>query len=722
VKINIFFLSIVLLLSTFSPLTAQENTVKIDTIYYMNSNPPGGGTSEVIIEITPNNSGTLQVSVSEEEVEATGKQWKSSAWMAVLLGTMLLGKDATDYKFNFIVKGRIDGPSAGCLLTSGVIAGLRGQKIKEDAAMTGTINPDGTVGPVGGIPQKLQGAKKKGKKLILVPLGQRYDTDMATGQDVDLIKRGESLGIEVKEVSNIYEAYNLLTGDTLSSLSSSTARPELPQKAFEKLKGKAIEAYSRYQKARGEYKTFPQAYQEHLAEDVNYDDSMAKRGQEALNQGMACVAYERTYAAATDMEANVLILKMLQLYFNSGFDKVVNYLGSKESARTNITGMIQRLKSEDISTASDYTALYDTYNYVVTAEGYIKLGDMELAKFESGMSEAEVFNLIRMAGLYYTYAETTLQQGKDLFDIARESGDGDKIQDKDKIKRLGKVLSATSKANLTSFDSIIIDEWASESGKHSNVIRDILKQIDYKYAMTEAINYGSIIISDKYVNESEAAPMIIGSSIGTYILSSQLIAKYYSLGAVPDKSFNSISSIKNEKALASMLDFADRRAVELINANGQENSVLPIYYYEYAKILRQSVTDDQLEGLGYYWHSIILSQLQSCMAGSLNISAGSNTVNTTDTGNTPDTGNNIKEHTVTGNNSNVNSGSGTKSSGSSDSSCCGCIFIMILLAAVISVIIIVIIRSKSHKSNSYRRNYGNSGYGNDISSDDDWGG
>jgi PDZ domain-containing protein len=67
----------------------------------------------------------------------------------------------------------IVGPSAGLMFTLGIIdklrpADLTGGKI---IAGTGTIDDDGDVGPIGGIPQKLVGAKKAGAQLFLVPAG-----------------------------------------------------------------------------------------------------------------------------------------------------------------------------------------------------------------------------------------------------------------------------------------------------------------------------------------------------------------------------------------------------------------------------------------------------------------------------------------------------------------------------------------------------------------------
>jgi Lon-like protease len=66
---------------------------------------------------------------------------------------------------------QIGGPSAGLMFTLGIIdklqpADLTGGKV---IAGTGTMDDDGNVGPIGGIPQKLVGAKKAGAQIFLVP-------------------------------------------------------------------------------------------------------------------------------------------------------------------------------------------------------------------------------------------------------------------------------------------------------------------------------------------------------------------------------------------------------------------------------------------------------------------------------------------------------------------------------------------------------------------------
>ena len=78
------------------------------------------------------------------------------------------------FTFPFDVKISLDkvgGPSAGLMFSLGIIdtvtpGDLTGGK---HFAGTGTISPDGTVGPIGGIGQKMQGARAGGATLFLAP-------------------------------------------------------------------------------------------------------------------------------------------------------------------------------------------------------------------------------------------------------------------------------------------------------------------------------------------------------------------------------------------------------------------------------------------------------------------------------------------------------------------------------------------------------------------------
>ena len=83
-------------------------------------------------------------------------------------------EDQVDYTYPFPVKisvPDIGGPSAGLALTLGVIDALDGGSLTggKTVAATGTMDAQGDVGDVGGVPQKTVAVGKAGATIFLVP-------------------------------------------------------------------------------------------------------------------------------------------------------------------------------------------------------------------------------------------------------------------------------------------------------------------------------------------------------------------------------------------------------------------------------------------------------------------------------------------------------------------------------------------------------------------------
>ncbi|THJ25592.1 MAG: hypothetical protein CAF45_000730 [Nitrospira sp. CG24E] len=102
-----------------------------------------------------------------------------------------------------------DGPSAGAAMAVGFIAMFKGDHIQRGIALTGTFEPNGQIGPVGGIPDKIRAAAREGYRTVLVPRGQIHDAQW------NLIELGFQLNVTVKEVDSIDEAYQLMTGQKI---------------------------------------------------------------------------------------------------------------------------------------------------------------------------------------------------------------------------------------------------------------------------------------------------------------------------------------------------------------------------------------------------------------------------------------------------------------------------------------------------------------------------
>ena len=113
---------------------------------------------------------TVQRDGEEKTVEVTPEKSTEGGTTTWLIGVTL----RTDYDFEIDVTIQLDnvgGPSAGMMFALGIIDTLTPGELNggENVAGTGTIDAEGTVGPIGGIRQKLYGARDAGAEYFLAP-------------------------------------------------------------------------------------------------------------------------------------------------------------------------------------------------------------------------------------------------------------------------------------------------------------------------------------------------------------------------------------------------------------------------------------------------------------------------------------------------------------------------------------------------------------------------
>ena len=109
--------------------------------------------------------------------ETAGSMAKDSVYNAASVIREYTDKDIRDYDIhvNVIGGGKIDGPSAGAAITACIISSLTKKPIRQDVAVTGEISLRGKVKPVGGIFEKIYGAKRKGIKEVFIPKDNKDD-------------------------------------------------------------------------------------------------------------------------------------------------------------------------------------------------------------------------------------------------------------------------------------------------------------------------------------------------------------------------------------------------------------------------------------------------------------------------------------------------------------------------------------------------------------------
>ncbi len=603
---------------TASLLTA-ERTVHVDALNVQEGPPASGGTNAVDVRVRPMaKPGDLHVGFVETGVGAIGAQWHASGWVAVLIASMLTGTDPTNYEFDFTNQGYIDGPSAGGLMTVAVLAALRGDTPRADATMTGTINPDGTIGPVGGIPHKMQGAARIGKKLVLVPIGQRYDLDLNTKQMVDVVAEGASLGMDVREVGNVYDAYALIVGKPLPRPVVSARPPQFPTRAFDRLKATFAAWNTRYSKERTLFTSFTNSSQQYLANNVQSADQMYAKATRDLNQGLVGLAYFEITDAVSQMRQTNVDGTLLERYNAGGFNAALNYLKSVATVDSELQTAVNQIQSQPPKTTSDLVALFDAYSNLGAAEGQIIRAGSRLDTLSANLSaytKDQILTEIMNYGDDMTSASNFVQIALDAVDF--ESGYGSAaVPPLARIQAVADTLNQAGEANLALFETITINSTAQQLKATTDQIKSNLMANDDDYRVSIFSGIGEQRLSQLMQSPLQTDAMVFGNAQNIYASSSVLIAKYYSLGAQWDKNFK-VTSFYNDKALGAMLDFADARANEMITLCGDDVPIPAILYYENAHSLRQSNANDQVTALNYYWQAVALAQAEAFLTGKL---------------------------------------------------------------------------------------------------------
>ena len=126
-----------------------------------------------------------EISISTELIEHI--EYDNEPMVGFLATTV---NERFDFPFEIDIKtGNVGGPSAGLMMALNVYNNLIPNDITNSliVAGTGTIEIDGSVGPVGGIRQKVIAAKRAGSELILVPTANYEEASPLSTDDTAIV-------------------------------------------------------------------------------------------------------------------------------------------------------------------------------------------------------------------------------------------------------------------------------------------------------------------------------------------------------------------------------------------------------------------------------------------------------------------------------------------------------------------------------------------------------
>lgn len=109
--------------------------------------------------------------------DTAGSMARDSVFNAAAVVRQVTGEDISrfDVHVNVVGGGNIDGPSAGLAVLLTVISAIQDRPLRQDVAVTGEVSIRGKIKAVGGVHEKVYGARRAGMRRVVIPAENRKD-------------------------------------------------------------------------------------------------------------------------------------------------------------------------------------------------------------------------------------------------------------------------------------------------------------------------------------------------------------------------------------------------------------------------------------------------------------------------------------------------------------------------------------------------------------------
>ena len=275
-----------------------------------------GVMSKLVVTVAYPGSGVVYVSADP----LTELDMQAAARMAAIVATTVTGFDY--YSFDYFIRVEsnttiVGGPSASGAMAVAIMAALRGHQVRKDFSMTGMVDPDATLGPVGGVPEKLLAAADSGVKVFVIPAGQEKALDLNTGTVVDVVKLGAEKGVKVVPAKTVVDAYVAATGDReiLKEIMPSKSRYSYPPWLMDSLKSSALEfkklALGNITCAKKLLANLPEPIRKTFDNLINQVQNVVAEGDKLYQRGLYYSAASRYFSAAISATRECIVARII---------------------------------------------------------------------------------------------------------------------------------------------------------------------------------------------------------------------------------------------------------------------------------------------------------------------------------------------------------------------------------------------------------------------------
>jgi len=314
-----------------------------------------GKTADLYLDIKP---GTGSVFIATFPLSKLDTQM--STRFAKQIACNNIDVDCNKYDFFYTIKADspiIGGPSAGAAIAILTIARLKDIDIKDDIAITGTINSGGFIGYVSGLKEKIDVAAENGIKKVLIPKGEHI---LKEG-NINLVEYAKKYGIDIIEVSELDDAFSIFTGEKEEEETEREIEVnEDYKKVMKELAEDLCNRSTKYKKNVGY---------------LDEADNLTEKGLQSFDKG-------RYYSAASFCySANVVYSKYFLSKKNLTVEEILDKIKYYHSNINKTEEKLKKIKKETITDLEAYTIvkerLINAKDYLTLSQNYLLLGLIE---------------------------------------------------------------------------------------------------------------------------------------------------------------------------------------------------------------------------------------------------------------------------------------------------------------------------------------------------------
>lgn len=311
-----------------------------------------------VLTLTAQAPGRGDVFVRTEPLAEVDMQ--GAARLAVAAAGELTGAKTDEWDYLFTVttgSAIIGGPSAGGAMAAAAAAVLMNWSLDPDVAMTGMINPDLSIGLVGGVLQKAEAVARAGVQTFLIPAGERIqyvevaeqqpDGSTTTRQQpIDVAEHARNeWGLEVVEVEDLFDVMPHFTG-LAHERPTAVVDPTREQRYLDLMRTTSVAQVEAAAKQLNETRTSFEARSDGLSvTDRGVVETALEEARVALERGRNATLEERHYQAAS-----FAFQSAVQSRFARG---IVDYDSATGSTRDYVRSYIEDVQREVEEARSD---------------------------------------------------------------------------------------------------------------------------------------------------------------------------------------------------------------------------------------------------------------------------------------------------------------------------------------------------------------------------------